>query len=43
MRSNQKSLFSILYQLILQQPEGLRIPVLVQALGKERVLALLDF
>ncbi|MNF05441.1 lysyl-tRNA synthetase [compost metagenome] len=43
MRSNQKRLFSILYQLILQQPEGPRVPVLVQALGKERVLALLEF
>ncbi|MBY0011371.1 lysine--tRNA ligase [Paenibacillus typhae] len=43
MRSNQKRLFTILYQLILQQPEGPRVPVLVQALGKERVLALLDF
>ncbi|MNI96360.1 lysyl-tRNA synthetase [compost metagenome] len=43
MRCNQKRLFSLIYQLVLNQPEGPRIPVLIQTVGTERLLALLDF
>lgn len=43
MRSNQKRLFALIYQLILHQSEGPRIPALIQAVGSERLLALLDF
>ncbi|MNM92988.1 lysyl-tRNA synthetase [compost metagenome] len=43
MRSNQKRLFALIYQLVLHQSEGPRIPALIQAVGIERLLALLDF
>ncbi|ANX11430.1 lysine--tRNA ligase [Fictibacillus arsenicus] len=42
-RNNQKRLFQIIYQLILNNNSGPRIPLLVHAVGKERLLSLLDF
>ncbi|WP_151734031.1 lysine--tRNA ligase [Paenibacillus tengchongensis] len=41
-KQNHKQFFSTLYQLVLGQPEGPRIPLLVQAVGTRRLLALLD-
>ncbi|QSF47325.1 lysine--tRNA ligase [Paenibacillus tianjinensis] len=43
MRSNQKRLFALIYQLVLHQSEGPRIPALIQAVGTEPLLRLLDF
>jgi len=43
MKNNQKQLFKIIYQFTLNQQEGPRIPVLIQVLGAEQILALLDF
>ncbi|AIQ18201.1 lysyl-tRNA synthetase [Paenibacillus sp. FSL H7-0357] len=43
MKNNQKRLFKIIYQFTLNQQEGPRIPVLIQVLGAEQILALLDF
>lgn len=40
-RNNQKRLFSILYQLVLNSSSGPRIPLLVHSVGKERLVALL--
>lgn len=42
MRTQQKRLFSIIYQLVLHSDEGPRLPWLIQAAGTERMLALLD-
>ncbi|MNI67359.1 lysyl-tRNA synthetase [compost metagenome] len=43
MKNNQKRLFMLIYQLVLSQETGPRIPVLIQAVGVEKLLALLDF
>ncbi|MNR62513.1 lysyl-tRNA synthetase [compost metagenome] len=43
MKNNQKRLFTLIYQLVLGQETGPRIPVLIQAVGMEKLLALLDF
>ncbi|KZE68964.1 lysine--tRNA ligase [Fictibacillus phosphorivorans] len=40
-RNNQKRLFSIIYQLVLNSSSGPRIPLLVHSVGKERLIALL--
>ncbi len=42
-RNNQKSLFQIVYRLVLNSTSGPRIPILVEVVGKERILELLDF
>ncbi|WP_238655824.1 lysine--tRNA ligase [Paenibacillus piscarius] len=42
MRSQQKRLFTIVYQLVLRTDEGPRLPWLIQAAGRERMLNLLD-
>ncbi|WP_150273881.1 lysine--tRNA ligase [Paenibacillus tepidiphilus] len=41
-KQNHKRFFSVIYQLVLGQTEGPRIPLLVQAVGAQRLLALLD-
>lgn len=41
-RNNQKRLFTIIYQLVLNNNSGPRIPLLVHSIGKEKLLALLD-
>ncbi|OKP68554.1 lysine--tRNA ligase [Paenibacillus sp. P3E] len=43
MKNNQKRMFTLIYQLVLGQETGPRIPVLIQAVGLDRLLALLDF
>ncbi|AZN43882.1 lysine--tRNA ligase [Paenibacillus albus] len=43
MKKNQKRLFSIIYQLVLNRNEGPRIPYLIQSVGESRLLSLLDF
>ncbi|AIQ68873.1 lysine--tRNA ligase [Paenibacillus graminis] len=43
MKNNQKRLFTLIYQLVLGRETGPRIPVLIQAVGMEKLLALLDF
>ncbi|QHW33960.1 hypothetical protein GZH47_26295 [Paenibacillus rhizovicinus] len=43
MKQNQKRLFSLLYQLVLQSNEGPRMPYFIQGVGRERLLSLLDF
>lgn len=40
-KNNQKRLFSILYQLVLNSSSGPRIPLLLHSVGKERLIALL--
>lgn len=42
MRTQQKRLFTIIYQLVLSADEGPRLPMLIQAAGTERMLSLLD-
>lgn len=42
MRAQQKRLFTIIYQLVLNADEGPRLPMLIQAAGTERMLNLLD-
>lgn len=42
LRSQQKRLFTIIYQLVLGTEEGPRLPWLIQAAGEERMLNLLD-
>ncbi|MGA4721041.1 lysine--tRNA ligase [Fictibacillus nanhaiensis] len=41
-RNNQKRLFSIIYQLVLNRNSGPRIPLLLHSVGKERLIALLQ-
>ncbi|MDM5317396.1 lysine--tRNA ligase [Fictibacillus sp. b24] len=40
-KNNQKRLFSIIYQLVLNSSSGPRIPLLLHSVGKERLIALL--
>jgi lysyl-tRNA synthetase, class I len=42
-RNNQKRLFSIIYQLVLNNSSGPRIPLLVHSIGRERLIRLLSF
>lgn len=42
MRNHQKRFFTILYQLVINREEGPRIPLLIQAVGIERMLYLLE-
>ncbi|CAG7626400.1 lysine--tRNA ligase [Paenibacillus allorhizosphaerae] len=42
MRSNQKRLFTIIYNLVLNQNEGPRIPWLIQAVGPKKLLDLME-
>ncbi|MBH0172375.1 lysine--tRNA ligase [Fictibacillus sp. 23RED33] len=42
-RSNQKRLFGIIYQLVLSSNSGPRIPLLIHSVGRERLIALLDY
>ncbi|GGB63613.1 lysine--tRNA ligase [Fictibacillus barbaricus] len=42
-KNNQKRLFRIIYQLVLDSKSGPRIPLLVHSVGKERLIALLSF
>ncbi len=41
-RNNQKRLFSIIYQLVLNHNSGPRIPLLLHSVGRERLVALLQ-
>ncbi|RAV20695.1 lysine--tRNA ligase [Paenibacillus contaminans] len=43
MRNNQKRLFTIIYKLTLNNNEGPRIPLLIQAIGANKLLHLLEF
>ncbi|MFD3445620.1 lysine--tRNA ligase [Microbacteriaceae bacterium 4G12] len=43
MRANQKLLFTMVYRLVLNSSSGPRLPILVEAVGGERMIALLDF
>ncbi|ENQ3106309.1 lysine--tRNA ligase [Bacillus cereus] len=43
MRANQKLLFNMIYKLVLNSSNGPRLPMLIQAVGVERMLALLDY
>jgi lysyl-tRNA synthetase class 1 len=43
MKNNQKRLFSMIYQLVLNSNEGPRIPFLIQGVGVNKLLHLLDF
>ncbi|MHA6532047.1 lysine--tRNA ligase [Paenibacillus sp. BAC0078] len=43
MKNNQKLLFTMIYRLVLNQETGPRIPVLIQAVGMDKLLDLLDF
>lgn len=43
MKRNQKRLFSLIYQLVLHRNEGPRIPILIQGVGVNLMLELLDF
>lgn len=43
MKTNQARLFLIVYQLVLNRNSGPRLPLLVQAAGKEHMANLLDF
>ncbi|PEW02889.1 lysine--tRNA ligase [Bacillus cereus] len=43
MKENQKQLFSIIYQLIMNQSSGPRIPLLIHVVGIEKFVTLLDF
>ncbi|MBN3554558.1 lysine--tRNA ligase [Fictibacillus nanhaiensis] len=42
-KSNQKRLFSMIYQLVLNSNSGPRIPLLIHSVGRERLIALLDY
>ncbi|MED1865251.1 lysine--tRNA ligase [Fictibacillus nanhaiensis] len=42
-KSNQKRLFSTIYQLVLNSNSGPRIPILIHSVGKERLISLLTF
>ncbi|MFG6494927.1 lysine--tRNA ligase [Fictibacillus sp. UD] len=42
-KNNQKRLFSIIYQLVLNSSNGPRIPLLLHSVGKERLIKLLRF
>jgi lysyl-tRNA synthetase, class I len=42
-RSNQKRLFSIIYKLVLNSSSGPRIPLLIHSIGREKLMALLEF
>lgn len=43
MKENQKQLFTIIYQLIMNQSNGPRIPLLIHVVGIEKFITLLDF
>ncbi|WP_020063353.1 lysine--tRNA ligase [Bacillus sp. 123MFChir2] len=43
MRANQKLLFNIVYKLVLNSSSGPRLPLLIQAVGIERMVSLLQF
>ncbi|MEH6891612.1 lysine--tRNA ligase [Bacillus sp. JJ864] len=43
MRANQKLLFNMVYKLVLNSSSGPRLPLLIQAVGIERMVSLLDF
>ncbi|WP_243522142.1 lysine--tRNA ligase [Bacillus pseudomycoides] len=43
MKENQKSLFRIIYRLVINQPSGPRIPLLIHVIGVEKMVSLLDF
>ncbi len=42
-RNNQKTLFGIVYRLVLNSTSGPRLPLLIKALRTEKILSLLDF
>lgn len=43
MRANQKLLFNMVYKFVLNSSAGPRLPLLIQAVGIERMVSLLDF
>ncbi|GGI13147.1 lysine--tRNA ligase [Gottfriedia solisilvae] len=43
MKANQKQFFTLVYKLILNSPSGPPFPILIQAIGKDKTLDLLDF
>ncbi|MEY8348128.1 lysine--tRNA ligase [Bacillus cereus] len=43
MKENQKILFSIIYSLVLNQRNGPPIPLLIDVIGVEKIVSLLDF
>lgn len=43
MKANQKQLFTIVYRLVLNNPMGPPLPLLIQAIGKDKLIYLLDF
>ncbi|AIK38925.1 lysine--tRNA ligase [Bacillus pseudomycoides] len=43
MKENQKLLFRIIYRLVINQPSGPRIPLLISVIGAEKIVSLLDF
>ncbi|WP_088070350.1 lysine--tRNA ligase [Gottfriedia luciferensis] len=43
MKSNQKQLFTMIYQLVLNEPSGPPIPLLFQVINTKQLLSLLDF
>ncbi|WP_265182924.1 lysine--tRNA ligase [Bacillus gaemokensis] len=43
MKENQKLLFSIIYRLVINKSNGPRIPLLIQVIGVEAIVLLLDF
>lgn len=43
MKENQKLLFKIIYRLVLNQPSGPRIPLLIHVIGAGKMVSLLDF
>lgn len=43
MKNNQKRLFGMIYKLVLDSNEGPRIPYLIQGVGVDKLLNLLDF
>ncbi|KFN04350.1 hypothetical protein D0U04_22325 [Bacillus clarus] len=43
MRENQKTLFSIIYRLVIDTTHGPRMPLLIHVVGVEKITSLLDF
>ncbi len=43
MRAHQKSLFTMIYLLTINAPSGPRLPLLIKAIGRKRLLHLLEF
>ncbi|SES45133.1 lysyl-tRNA synthetase, class 1 [Psychrobacillus sp. OK032] len=43
MRESQKDLYKNIYQLVMGQSSGPRIPLLISAVGREKMIKLLTF